>query len=102
MIRKLKGEIYKGVIIEFSRLKSDYQNMVWAVATSPDIGVRLEVSGTNKRDAREKMHFIINQKLPEHFPKPDYPYCNRGHRLVEVYNEQYNRYDWDCPICIGR
>jgi hypothetical protein len=40
-------------------------------------------------------------KEAKHFPEPDYPYCNKGHRLVEVYNEKYNRYDWDCPTCIA-
>ena len=39
-------------------------------------------------------------KEPAHYPKPDYPYCNKGHNLVEVYNERLNAYTWDCPTCI--
>jgi hypothetical protein len=40
-------------------------------------------------------------KKPKHYPKPKYCKCNKGHTLVEVYNETYNRYDWDCPVCIN-
>jgi len=30
-----------------------------------------------------------------HIPEPDYPYCNKGHRLVRMENGIF-----DCPICI--
>jgi hypothetical protein len=40
--------------------------------------------------------------IPKRYPKPDYPYCNAGHRLVEVYDEDLNTYVWDCPICIRK
>jgi len=39
---------------------------------------------------------------PKHLPKPEYCKCNAGHELVEVYNERYNKFDWDCPICIRK
>jgi len=39
-------------------------------------------------------------KEPKHYPKPDYCKCNKGHTVVEVYNEKDNAYHWDCPICI--
>ena len=38
-------------------------------------------------------------KEAKHFPKPEYDRCNKGHQLVEIYNEKRNRWDWDCPIC---
>ena len=41
-------------------------------------------------------------KEPKHYPKPDYPFCNAGHQLVEVYNILYHRYEWDCPPCIEK
>jgi hypothetical protein len=41
-------------------------------------------------------------KKPKHYPVPDYCKCNKGHTLVEVYNEKTNAYDWDCPICINK
>jgi hypothetical protein len=39
---------------------------------------------------------------PKRYPKPKYCLCNKGHNLVEVYNELRNCYEWDCPICIAR
>ena len=36
-----------------------------------------------------------------HYPKPKYCLCNKGHTLVEVYNEINNAYQWDCPRCIA-
>jgi hypothetical protein len=38
----------------------------------------------------------------KHYPRPDYCKCNAGHTLVEVFNENRNCYDWDCPICIAK
>lgn len=38
----------------------------------------------------------------KHYPEPDYPYCNAGHRLVEVYNAKNDRWEWDCPVCIRK
>ena len=32
--------------------------------------------------------------------KPDYPYCNKGHLLVEVFDNKRNSFVWDCPTCI--
>ena len=43
-----------------------------------------------------------SDKESKHFPRPEYNKCNAGHQLVEVYNEKYNKYDWDCPICIKK
>jgi len=40
--------------------------------------------------------------MAKHYPKPTYSKCNKGHELVEMYNEKYNTYDWDCPICKAR
>jgi len=44
---------------------------------------------------------VVNKVLkePKRYPEPKYPYCNKGHRLQEVYNEQRHSYDWDCPVC---
>jgi len=39
---------------------------------------------------------------PKRYPEPEYPYCNKGHRLQEVYNERRHSYEWDCPICKAR
>jgi len=36
------------------------------------------------------------------YPKPKYCKCNKGHPLVEVYDERRNAYVWDCPTCIRR
>ena len=61
--------------------------------------------GTPKRDGSGKGNRAnynrggCNTKPPKHYPKPDYPYCNKGHHLVEMYNEKTNAYEWDCPIC---
>lgn len=37
-----------------------------------------------------------------HHPEPDYPYCNKGHRLQEVFSERHNSFIWDCPTCIEK
>jgi len=39
-------------------------------------------------------------KEPKHYPKPKYAKCNKGHPLVEVYDEDRHAFRWDCPICI--
>jgi hypothetical protein len=45
---------------------------------------------------------IVNNMLQEkHYPKPKYSKCNRGHELVEMYDERINGYVWDCPLCIN-
>lgn len=36
------------------------------------------------------------------YPEPTYPYCNAGHRLVQMFNERLNAIDWDCPTCIEK
>ena len=36
----------------------------------------------------------------KHYPKPKYSFCNKGHPLVEIYDERYNVYRWDCPKCM--
>ena len=43
----------------------------------------------------------IQENKIKRYPKPEYDKCNKGHQLVEVYNEKRNSYDWDCPICIA-
>lgn len=57
-----------------------------------------------KEHIEEILKFLEEKKdkEPKHFPKPEYGKCNAGHQLVEVYNEKYNKYDWDCPICIKK
>jgi hypothetical protein len=42
----------------------------------------------------------IKPKEPKHYPEPGYPYCNRKHRLVEIYDKDRNEYRWDCKICM--
>jgi hypothetical protein len=43
------------------------------------------------------------QPIPaKHYPKPTYDRCNQGHLLQEVYDERYNEYRWDCPLCMSR
>jgi hypothetical protein len=49
------------------------------------------------RKVSKKNPLIPPRPLP---PKPEYPYCNQGHLLQEVYNERRNAYVWDCPTCI--
>lgn len=68
----------------------------------------METKQINKKhSASKEAEFVAKEfATPElntkHYPRPEYDKCNAGHQLVEVYNEKYNRYDWDCPICIKK
>ena len=44
--------------------------------------------------------FSKNKEENLHYPKPKYDKCNKGHTLVEIWNEKTQHYEWDCPICI--
>jgi len=50
----------------------------------------------------KKYHLHVKEKAtePTHYPRPEYGRCNKGHILVEVYDERKNAFIWDCPICI--
>ena len=47
----------------------------------------------------EAQEFRFGKNEPKHYPKPKYNKCNKGHTLVEVYDERRNAFVWDCPIC---
>jgi hypothetical protein len=55
---------------------------------------------------RDELKATASQRAPsipaKHYPKPKYDRCNQGHPLQEVYDERYNEYRWDCPLCMSR
>lgn len=40
-------------------------------------------------------------RIAKHYPKPEYCKCNKGHTLIEMYDERRNVWVWDCPVCIS-
>ena len=47
------------------------------------------------------IHAHIGEGVKE-MPMPKYHKCNAGHELVYMWNENRQRYVWDCPTCIAK